>query len=75
MLGIYKVSAGDENPNIYIESPVEVYKASNGQWLVEDCVKGTEWLFNLKEEAEAFASTVESWYEFDAESYFNPEEY
>lgn len=75
MIGMYKVNAGYENPKVYIESPVDVYKASNGQWLVEDCVKGSEWLFDFKEDAETFAAAVESWYEFDAESYFNTEGY
>lgn len=63
MYNLFKVKdSGYENPNVYVDSPVDVYETFNG-WLVEDVITGDEREFKTKEEAEEYASYLEGWYE------------
>ena len=42
MYNLFKVkNSGYENPNVYVDSPVDVYETFNG-WLVEDVITGDE---------------------------------
>lgn len=76
MYNLFKVDKcrGYENPNVYVESPVDIHRTMNG-WLVEDVIKGDEWEFTDREEAESFAATVESWYMEDWSDFFHQGEY
>lgn len=52
---------GYENPHVYVDALVDLYKTYNG-WIVEDVITGREVEFTSKEDAEAYAASVESWY-------------
>lgn len=64
MYNLFKVKdSGYENPNIYVDTPVNIYPTETG-WIVEDVVTGREMEFFNKEDAETFAANVERYYEY-----------
>lgn len=64
MYNLFKVkNSGYENPNIYVDSPVDVYPTESG-WIVEDVVTGRETEFSNKDDAETYAANVERYYEY-----------
>ena len=62
-MNIYKVSSsrGNENPNIYVEFPIDLYPTSTG-WIVEDVITGKEYEFTSQDIAEYFAGLLETQY-------------
>lgn len=64
---LYKVS-GHENPNVFVDSPTDVYKTDTG-WEVEDVMTRLVVEFKTQEEAEEYASYLEGWYESGPDYY------
>ena len=63
---LFKLSKdrGNENPNLFVDSPVDVYESSNNTWIVEDVVSGRETEFLNREDAEEYAASIERHYEY-----------